>query len=106
MIRIVNLRNYTLKENEILYKVDRSNKILGNWFFMHNEKERDIVCDKYQKWFDIAITNKNERVLNELRKIYKLAKIQDVALGCWCYPKRCHSETILKFLQQYLKEVK
>lgn len=102
MIRIINLRKYALKPDEILIKVDRSNKILGNRFYMHSEAERDLVCDKYQEWFDKQIKNRDLDVLNELRRIYKIAKINDVALGCWCYPKRCHSETIKSFLEQFL----
>ena len=43
-------------------------KWLGNKFYMHNESERDLVCDKYQEWFDKQIKNGNLDVLNELRK--------------------------------------
>ena len=102
MIRIINLRNYKLNDDEILIKVDRSNKVLGNKFKMHHETERDIVCNKYEEWFNTQINNKNQVVLNELRKIYRLAKKYNIALGCWCYPKRCHSETIKKFIDSYL----
>ena len=102
MIRIVNLRNYKVAKNEVLIRVDRYNRILGNKFYMHSESERDLVCDKYQRWFDVQIKNRNLDVLNELRRIYKIAKVSDVALGCWCYPKRCHSETIKSFLEQFL----
>ena len=102
MIRIVNLRNYKLNEGEILIKVDRSNKVLGNRFVMHSESERDKVCDEYEAWFNAQVNNKNQVVLNELRKIYRLAKKYDIALGCWCYPKRCHSETIKNFIDSYL----
>ena len=106
MIRVVNIRNYVHKEGEILIKVDRSNKYLGNRFYMKTESQRDEVCDKYQEWFDNQIKNNNEDVLNELRRIYKVARDDDIALGCWCYPKRCHAETILNFLSKYLDDVK
>ena len=102
MIKIVNLRNLDLDEDEVLIKVDRSNKILGNPFYMKSEKDRDKVCNQYQEWFDKQIEMKNEEVLNELRRIYKIAKNHKVALGCWCAPRRCHAETILNFLNKYL----
>ena len=51
---------------------------------------------------EAQVNNKNQVVLNELRKIYRLAKKYDIALGCWCYPKRCHSETIKRFIESYL----
>lgn len=107
MIRVVNLRYYKPQKGEILIKIDRSNKILGNKFIMNSEEERDSVCDKYDSWFQSQIKNKNQVVLNELRKIYKIALNSNVALGCWCYPRRCHGLTIKMFLDQFMpkKEV-
>ena len=105
MIRIANLRNVKLNPNEILIKVDRSS-ILGNPFYMHNESERNSVCDQYESYFNNIIAHKNDpnntAFMNELRRIYKIAKNNDIVLGCWCYPKRCHSETIKRFLEQYI----
>ena len=102
MIRIVNLRNYKANPNEILIKIDGSNIALGNKFKMKSESDRDLVCNEYAKWFETQIKSSNSLVLNELRRIYKLALKKDIALGCWCYPKRCHGETIKKFLDMYL----
>ncbi len=100
MIRIVNLRNYKLHENEVLIKVDRTSPV-GNPFIMHNESERDKVCDKYEEYFQNS--KERDRFMNYLRIIYTKAKTQDVALGCWCYPKRCHAETIKNFIEENLK---
>lgn len=102
MIRIVNLRNYKLNKGELLVKVDRSNAILGNKFFMSNESQRELVCNQYQEWLDKQICFGNEVVLAELRRIFCLARKQDIALGCWCYPLRCHSMTIMNFLNKWL----
>ena len=102
MIRIVNLRSYELKENEVLVRVDRFNKVLGNRFVMKSESDRDRVCDEYKKWFDRCISEGDEVVLNELRRIYKLGRRNDLVLGCWSYPRRCHSEVIKEFLEKYL----
>ena len=99
MIRIVNLANYKPTKGEILIKVDRSNKILGNKFIMKNESERDYVCDKYQEWFYTQIKENNKDVIEELNKIKELSLNNNIALGCWCYPKRCHAQTIKKFLE-------
>ena len=75
---------------------------LGNPFVMHTEDDRDTVCDKYEEWFNKQVQEENKEVLRELRRIYLLAKRQDVVLGCYCSPKRCHGETIKKFLDKYL----
>lgn len=108
MIRVVNLKSYKPVKGEVLIKIDRSNKILGNQFVMKSESERDSVCDKYDAWFNTQVNIKNQVVLNELRRIYKVALTSDVALGCWCYPKRCHGLTIKLFLDKFMpkKEIK
>ena len=31
-----------------------------------------------------------------------LIKEHDICLACWCAPKRCHAETIKKFIEKYL----
>ena len=75
---------------------------LGNPFVMKSEADRDAVCDQYQAWFDRKVKNGDERVMNELRRLYRLAKKGDLVLGCFCAPKRCHGETIKAFLEAHL----
>ena len=75
---------------------------LGNPFVMRSEEDRNDVCDKYEEWFNKQIEDENQVVLSELRRIYLLAKRQDVILGCYCSPKRCHGDTIKKFIDKYL----
>lgn len=75
---------------------------LGNPFVMRSEEDRDSVCDKYEEFFNKQIQEGNQEILKELRRIYLLAKRQNIVLGCYCSPKRCHGETIKKFLDKYL----
>ncbi len=75
---------------------------LGNPFVMKNESDRNRVCDQYQVWFEQQVTSNNVVVMNELRRLYKLAKRGDLVLGCFCAPKRCHGETIKRFLEQFM----
>ena len=102
MIRIVNLRDYELRENEVLVRVDRKS-VLGNVFVMKDksDRERDRVCDEYEKYFE-RMRVENEEFRRELGRIWKLSKKMDVALGCWCWPKRCHSMVIKEFIERYL----
>ena len=37
--------------NYISIRCDRKT-VLGNPFFMHNESQRDMVCDKYKTWLE------------------------------------------------------
>jgi hypothetical protein len=102
-IRIVNLKYYTPEDDELLIKIDRSST-LGNPFYMSNEGSRDEVCDKYQIYFDKIIKEgQNSHFINELRRIYRLSKTKNIALGCWCYPKRCHAQTIISFFNTFNK---
>ena len=77
-------------------KVDRCS-ILGNPFVMAGEKDRDLVCDKYEIWF--YNVNKEVQIQNELNRLGTiLSKYGKLNLFCWCNPKRCHAETIREYL--------
>ena len=101
MIRIINLRKYTLNRGEILVKVDRSNRILGNPFIMKDEKDRDLVCNQYNSWIMEKLSSDDHDVVEELNRIHALSMKSDIALGCWCVPKRCHAESILTILNTW-----
>jgi len=103
MIKVVNLRNYKLEKGWMLIKVDRSS-VLGNPFKMMNwsDKERNRVCDEYEEYFNKRI-KENGEFRNEVIRIYRLVRDgENVALGCWCFPKRCHAMYIKKFIKSYL----
>ena len=76
---------------------------LGNPYPMSGEDMRDQVCDDYEKWF-ISHLNHPEHDLfhQQLSKIEKLAREGDVNLQCYCAPKRCHTETIRKYVESKL----
>jgi Domain of unknown function (DUF4326) len=58
----------------------------GNPFPMRSESERDAVCDKFEKYA-------TERAA---RDPLWLAPLQGRDLVCWCAPRRCHAETLLR----------
>lgn len=103
-VRIINLRSYTQSADEELVKVDRSNKVLGNPFPMKSEDFRAAVCRQHQHWFNAALSAKNQQVIAELERIFWKATQNNVALGCWCAPKECHSELYLAYIMQRLRE--
>lgn len=99
MIEICNLRKQKLIE---IYdvKVDRTS-VLGNPFFMQSEVQRDEVCDKYEVYFNNKVKNKDYKFMNELCNLLKLyEEYGKLRLFCWCSPKRCHAETIKKWLEE------
>jgi len=85
--------------DEIVVRVDRET-ILGNPYHMRVpiDIERNRVCDLYEKYFYEQM-EKNYRFRNEVFRIFKLLKTHNVALACWCVPKRCHAETILNYIK-------
>lgn len=81
--------------------VDRRSPV-GNPFIMKDEsdEERNLVCDQYEDYFSRASRDKSV-VEHHLRTMLKAhEKYGKLRLFCWCTPKRCHSETIKKWLEQ------
>lgn len=75
--------------------VCRRRSILGNPFILNKEEDRDKVCDQYEDWFKEQMSI----FLPELVRILLLYKTHGhLRLFCWCAPKRCHAETIKRWL--------
>ena len=101
-ILIRNMR-YNKPCEEWQVRVDRTS-VLGNPFYMESEAKRVEVCEKYDTYFKEKVKAKDVAFMNELRRLYKIAKrFGKLELYCWCFPKRCHAETIKKFLLKYLE---
>ena len=104
MIYIGNLhKGYenTLQKGLVI-RCDRGHSVLCNPFKISSEEERDDSCNKFQAYFDKKVREKKDvAFMEELRRIYHLALKQDIVLACWCYPKRCHTQTIKAFLEQF-----
>ena len=102
-IRIVNLQNYVPVEGEMLIKVDRTSPV-GNPFRMHDESQRDRVCEWYEEHFQRSMKN-NALFQHYINYIVEKNQITNIALGCWCAPKRCHAETILKYVTKNVLKI-
>lgn len=75
---------------------------LGNPYFMRTESMRDEVCDKYEGWFKAKVEAADPAVMNQLRDLWRIGKREGVInLGCYCAPRRCHADTIARFLRNY-----
>jgi len=96
MIRLVNIKHYKRTRDEKLIRIDRKSTV-GNPFYIRNESDRDKVCDDYEKYFNQQIII-NPKFKNFLEYIVKESESQNIALGCWCSPKRCHGQTILNYI--------
>ena len=91
MPRVINIRSIRGVWPENTVRVDRRSR-WGNHFIMRNDsdKERDRVCDAYEKW------------LQERPAMIDRAKreLRGKDLACWCAPKRCHAETLLRIANE------
>lgn len=97
-IRIVNLRNYRPNDKEVVIRIDRKT-ILGNPYVMQDESDRDEVIRRYELHFNECMRISRD-FLQEVQRIEALYREgKDIALACWCAPKRCHGDIILAHLR-------
>ena len=96
MISIKNM-NDCMPSCEFDVRVDRKT-IFGNPFRIEDESQRDYVLDNHKKYFYERIKNDTDfkNNINQLIQIYKI--YGHLNLFCWCYPKRCHAETIKEYI--------
>lgn len=68
------------KDNDLFVQIDRFSP-WGNPYHIGSDGSRDQVCDSFAIYFD--------------RKLELKSKVNDLkgkALGCHCYPERCHGD--------------
>lgn len=74
---------------------------LGNPYPINESQSRDMVCDAYEQWFAQQITVRNNAVMHELSRLEQILRTNGrLVLGCYCAPKRCHGETIKRYLEE------
>ena len=87
-IPIYNLRADTVPGTVI--RCDRGTD-WGNPFVMKSERDRDYVCEMFERYAKWRITVE-PTWLEPLRHA--------TGLACWCVPKRCHVETIVRMIEE------
>lgn len=77
--------------------------ILGNPYRMFVEEARDDVCDDYERYFDEKVQEQDPEFMEELTRLVEVAYQQGyIKLGCFCAPRRCHGDTVKRFLNTIL----
>lgn len=87
-IKIYNLRFDVVPGHVI--KCDRGTD-WGNPFIMRYEHDRKYVCDMFERYALWRI---------DVEPTWLDALMNARGLACWCAPKRCHLETIVRLLLQ------
>jgi hypothetical protein len=62
----------------------------GNPFAIGADGTREEVIEKYE-----AYARNNPSLLELIRDLP-----EDTVLGCWCYPKPCHGDVIIKLWEE------
>lgn len=76
---------------------------LGNPFKMYSEADRDKVCDQYDEYFLSQLNSGDPDFMEELEFLVESAYVNGyVKLGCFCAPRRCHGDTVKRFLNSVL----
>lgn len=105
-INVVNKHRHTVKEGECDVYCGRGS-VLGNPFAHRAGTKakfivasREIAVERYKEYFKEQMLYNNDFLL-EMRRIYALAKNNDVNLVCYCSPQKCHCEVLRDFLKSF-----
>ena len=72
---------------------------------MQNESQRDTVCNQYEVYFQEKMQNTQSAFYKEIQRLQtELQEYGRLELFCWCAPKRCHAESIKKYLENHYKK--
>lgn len=96
VITIVNRKTY---RGENIY-IGRPTA-LGNPFVIGKDGDRSAVIFKYRRWLWSEIQRGCGPVFDEIHRLAKMARTNDLALGCWCDPLPCHGY-IIKACIEYI----
>lgn len=108
MIYIYNRRTETHNKND--FYIGRGS-VLGNPYShikdrktkaIYEAKDRDDAIDKYSHYFDLMYGSNKAftQAIDEIFEVYKSG--DDVFLGCFCHPLRCHGDVIKEKLEKRL----
>lgn len=103
-VEVVSMRGGNWVEFTNDYRIDRGTPV-GNPYPEGLAGGRDEVCDKYEAWFSMKVEQQDSTIMAYLSDMLgELERWGSVRLFCWCAPKRCHGETIRRFLLQQVAE--
>ena len=90
--KVLNIKRIKGSWPENTVRVDRRS-LWGNPFVMRNdsEAERKRVCDAFEE----MAANWLPETIAALKK-----DLKGKSLACWCTPKRCHADTLLRIANE------
>lgn len=77
--------------------------VLGNPYYMANEGMRNKVCDDFEEYY-VKKSTSNIEFMMAVNDLVIACKDGVVTVGCFCFPCRCHANTIAKDVtSQFIK---
>jgi hypothetical protein len=76
------------KKEEFDVYIGRPSK-WGNPFQIGQDGTREQVIRKYEEW-----------LLSQPKLLDELMELKEKVLGCWCKPKICHGDILVKYLEK------
>lgn len=67
--------------------------IWGNCFEIGKDGTREEVIEKYENW-----------IRQQPDLLAKLCSLKGKTLGCWCKPKKCHGDILIKLVKEFCNE--
>lgn len=71
---------------------------LGNPYRISDKCSREEAIALYKDYIINEIEKNNQTIINELNRLYNIAKTRPLNLVCFCAPKPCHGDIIKKIL--------
>lgn len=76
---------------------------LANPYPIVKDRDRDAVVELYRRWlWEVVKSGKsgyNSGAYSELLRIANLSQSEDVKLVCYCKPKKCHGDVIVRCIK-------
>ena len=109
VIHVLNGHSHDFREGTDQW-IDRKTPLGNPWTHLKGKTlakyqcaTRDESLARYDEWLDLQISERiNREVLDELNRLYKIAKHGDLYLVCWCVPLRCHGFKIKSVIESKL----
>jgi hypothetical protein len=98
MINIINISNQEIPKSNYFY-CGRGSPV-GNPYTMDVGITRTQVCNNYELWFNKELKDPDSKFSKYIGYMVALHKYYDITLGCYCFPKKCHCETIKNHVER------
>lgn len=104
MVKVVNLHH----DKDVQGIFIGRPSVLGNPFShlprttaQFKTETREEAVERYAEWLEEQLKI-NQKVKDEMNRLYLIAKKEDLVLICYCYPKPCHGDIIKNKLEEHL----